>query len=66
MSEDDRVRCIDCARLVSGCCTSPKRAGLFERFGKCEIGPQLAALPQRCPAFAPIRVRQPAQREVSA
>lgn len=51
MSDDDRNRCTECALLIASHCTQPKRAGLSERFGKAEIGPELAQLLQRCPAF---------------
>lgn len=52
---DDRNRCIDCALLINRHCTQPKRAGLHERYGKAEIGPELSQLPQRCPAYRPKR-----------
>ncbi len=52
--DDDRVRCTDCRNLQRWHCADPKRAGLkVDRYGRCEIGPELAALPQRCPAFKP-------------
>lgn len=46
-SWDDRVRCTDCQNLRGGRCAKHKAAGLDGP----EVGPELAALPQRCPAF---------------
>lgn len=45
---DGRVRCTDCQNLRAWRCAKHKAAGLDGP----EVGPELAALPQRCPAFA--------------
>lgn len=47
-SWDGRVRCTDCQNLRAWRCAKHKAAGLDGP----EVGPELAALPQRCPAFA--------------
>lgn len=56
---DDLVICLDCRnreRVQGGvmACTQPRRAGLRSQRNAsyAELGSQLAALPQRCPAFA--------------
>lgn len=54
MTDDDRVTCSKCRNLRGSLCIAAKRAGLaLDKFNRCEIGPELAALPQRCPAFVP-------------
>ncbi|MEK0419277.1 MAG: hypothetical protein RI949_3283 [Pseudomonadota bacterium] len=45
---DGRVRCTDCQNLRAGRCAKHKAAGLDGP----DVGPELAALPQRCAAFA--------------
>jgi hypothetical protein len=47
---DDCHRCVECAhyRPAARRCTDPARAGLLTP----EVGPDLAGVPQRCPAFA--------------
>lgn len=47
-SWDGRVRCTDCQNLHAWRCAKHKAAGLDGP----EVGPELAALPQRCPAFS--------------
>jgi hypothetical protein len=46
----DRITCTRCRHYTGTHCTRPKQAGLHAHFGKAEIGPVLASLPQRCPA----------------
>ena len=50
---DDRVTCRGCNHLQRGYCVAPARAGLKHQYGKAEIGPTLASLPQRCLGFVP-------------
>ena len=51
---DDRVRCKACRNFQRGQCADPTRAGLtVDRYKRCEIGPELAELLQRCPAHRP-------------
>jgi hypothetical protein len=56
MDTDLRVTCTACANLRSGHCLTPKAALLSSRYGKAEIGPALAQLPQHCPGFARARI----------
>jgi hypothetical protein len=46
-SDDDRVTCTTCRNYRPGQCIQWRQALLLTR----EIGPALAQLPQRCPAF---------------
>lgn len=46
----DRITCTVCRHYVGTHCTQPQRAGLLAHYGKAEIGPTLARLPQWCPA----------------
>lgn len=47
LDHDERVRCADCTGLRGELCTRHMAAGLLTAV----IGPELAALPQRCPVF---------------
>ena len=53
MSEDadTRPRCTACRNLRGSWCQAAKAALLAHRDGRAEIGPTLANMPQRCPAF---------------
>lgn len=46
-ADDDRRTCPECARYRPGRCLRHRAAGLLAP----DVGPELAALPQRCPAF---------------
>lgn len=48
-ADDDRRMCVECRHYHPGRCTQHRAAGLMTAV----IGPDLAALPQHCPAFAP-------------
>jgi hypothetical protein len=47
--DDDRATCIECAHFLPWRCSTHRRAG----FAAPDVGRELAALPQRCPAFEP-------------
>jgi hypothetical protein len=49
---DDRVLCTDCHNYRYGHCHQHIRAGIGN---SSQVGSDLASLPQRCPAFEPIR-----------
>ena len=51
MDEDTRPRCTACRNLRGSWCQAAKAALLAHRDGRAEIGPTLANMPQRCPAF---------------
>jgi hypothetical protein len=48
---DPRVTCNTCRAYQDGKCLRPNAAGLALTRGIAEIGPALAALPQRCFGF---------------
>lgn len=47
-ADDDRATCVECRHYARGKCGNRRRAGLWSP----EVGRDLAAIPQRCPAFA--------------
>ncbi len=49
MTDDDRVRCIDCRHYTGTSCRQWRAAGLLT----ATVGPGLASLLQRCFAYAP-------------
>lgn len=52
-ADDDRRACVECTRYAPGRCTKHRAAGL----GTDIVGRELAALPQRCAAAAPMADR---------
>ena len=46
-ADDPRVTCIECGHYRPGRCGNYRAAALFTN----DIGPALAALPQRCPGY---------------
>jgi hypothetical protein len=48
---DDRSTCTACANFTRGWCSRAIAAGMSRSRDRAEIGPTLAALLQRCPAF---------------
>ena len=49
---DDRVTCQQCRHLRNGWCQRAQQAGLSRRSPTAQVGSDLAALLQRCSAFA--------------
>ena len=52
LDPDPRVTCSRCSNLRLGQCVRHRQAGLMAP----DIGPDLAAMPQHCPAFVPLSV----------
>lgn len=50
---DTRVVCTDCRAFDGSACLRPRAAGLSLTRGRAEVGPELAALKQRCFGFTP-------------
>ena len=50
MTDDPRTTCMQCLHYRGEHCHKPVPAGLVPRYGKAEIGPTLAELPQHCGA----------------
>jgi len=48
--KDPRVTCATCAHYRAGYCTNARLAQLEHHNSRAEIGRDLAALPQHCPA----------------
>lgn len=49
MTDDHRVTCVTCRKLVRGWCTDARRAGLAQS-QRLELARDLIELPQHCPA----------------
>lgn len=50
MTDDPRTTCTQCLHYRGDHCHTPVAAGLVPRYGRAEIGPTLAELPQHCSA----------------
>lgn len=52
MTDDDRVRCVECRNYTGTTCRQWRAADLLTAI----VGPALADMPQRCPAYVGVNV----------